>query len=129
MGLDALNHLLRQRNFGEVSRRGTPLAPYYKKLRTAFEGAARYVNPRFRFVFIEDGTINGIAYSGLWRSYVGLTFGSVSMLEAVWRLLLRSDHLLQHLPGGETRDALRRDIQTTFHVSVVGNDRALLRCG
>jgi len=60
----------------------------------------------------------------LWRSYVGLTFGCVSMLDAVWRLLLRSDHLLRHLHNGEKHEQLRHDIQTTFHLCVVGNDRA-----
>lgn len=123
MGTEAIDILLRQRGFGGIIRKEAPLEPYFAHLRKAFGHAAQYVNPRFRFVFIEDGTINGLAYSGMWRSYVGLTFGSVSMLEAIWRLLLRSGHLFEHLSGGEDREELRREIQTTFHLCVVGIDR------
>jgi hypothetical protein len=124
VGLDILDNLLRERGLGGVSRKGASLASHYAKVQNAFDRTAQYVNPRFRFVFLEDGTINGVAYSDLWRSYAGLTFGCVSVLETAFRLLFRNQHLLEHLPGGEDNEELRRDIQTTFHLAVVGIDRA-----
>jgi hypothetical protein len=124
MGLATLDALLQKGGFGIISRRSTPLASYHLELRRAFEATVRYVNPRFRFVFIEDGTINGIAYRGASRSYVGLTMGCVTMLSVLFRTCLQSSLLMKHLPGGVASKSILTDIQTAFRACVFGGDKA-----
>ena len=124
MGLATLDVLLQQSGFGVISRGATPLASYHRELRRAFSATVRYVNPRFRFVFIEDGTVNGVAYVDVAHSYVGLTMGSVSMLGVLFRTCLQSSRLMTHLPGGVNGKRIVADIRTAFHACVFGGDEA-----
>lgn len=121
MGLNVIDKVLRESGFGQVVRKSSPLAPRFDRLHTGCSRAARYVNPRFRFCFIEDGSVNGIAYSGLWHSYAGLTCGAVLLLEELWILLLASEHVMPQLAGGKDNGQLRADLQTAFDLCVSGN--------
>ena len=126
MGLAVLNHLLREGGFGEVGGRNSPISSHFEKVRIAFDGVVRSVNPRFRFVLIEDGTINGVAYPEIWRSYIGLTAGCITLLQDLFGVLMRSRHLVPELSETDTSSDLNSYIRATFQICVAGFDKVVV---
>jgi hypothetical protein len=126
LGLAVLNHLLRQAGFGEVGGRDSAIAGHFERVRLAFDGVVRSVNPRFRFVLIEDGTINGIAYPDIWRSYAGLTVGCITMLQKLFGVLMRSNHLMPGLSEPDASIELTPHIKATFEICVAGFDKVVV---
>jgi hypothetical protein len=72
---------------------------------------------------IEDGTINGIAYPDMWRSYVGLTAGCITMLQKLFGVLMRSNHLVPELSEPDISNELNAYIAATFKACVAGFDK------
>lgn len=123
MAFAALNRLLRKSGLGPASKGSLP---QHRALQAAFDIAARRINPRFRFALIEDGGINGVAVTGWLHSYIGITTGSVILLESLYSLLVRSEHLfLQHEEGG-SQTGIAEHVIATFRVCVDGFDRVEL---
>lgn len=121
--LERIRALLERAGLGGICTEDSELGPHFAKQGQSWDEFVRTVNPRFRFFFIEDGRINGIAIPGVFRSYVGLTTGCMNILDVLFRLLMRSDAVFEDVDPPAHDPVLQDYLKSMFEIAEIGHQK------